>query len=899
MSDELKKSNDNTLQNGNDNSATVDFENVFTQEKEALDLKDNTQLVGLALSGGGIRSASFAIGVMQALNEGPDQKDKNDSDTNSKFDTETITKTTIQNVPDEIEFKTELKVVNDISEQKVEKQQLKLSKDIHYLSSVSGGGYAALAYTWLRGREDKDKKSTDKEDNEKYDFFPFADDQQRDDITGKKILGYLRHHGNFLVPTEFINVLAGIGVIIRGALYSASFYFSLLVILMMILICSTSSFKFYSTDENSRNSSVIAQFIGGAKDLGVKVHDSVLGLESSNNDCKESCTKTTTSTETVSMNGKKTVTNSKSQSICYEECGNNKSNADVIFDTGIYVFGAFIILIAGCLFLLSIPIYFIARMFMSKYSRELKLTVAGGIFIKAAIIGFIIAIIPLGHWIISGYIGNSGFIGLVTGVATAILQFRKNASKKPLLASFPKTGSISAVIGAAVFLMILLIMVFHVAQWLINHEPLTLGFITPFHAFYIPIIVVLLLSFVNINHSALGRFYRDRLMETFMPNDDAIKDNIWKKNPKADTFDLHALKIKKIIKDKNGDEEKIIKVRTPYNLVNTNIVLKGSDNAKFKSRIGDNFILSPLFSGSDATEYMNTENFMTSSKGIKRGMTIATAMATSGAAVNPSTGAGGQGVTTNRLISVIMTFFNIRLGYWVPNPKADTYFYFFGLSIPTTNLNFHKRANFYRPGITSFMGLDHGEKSGFVELSDGAHFENLGLYELIRRRCKLIIVSDASADPGFTFADLTTALKRVRADFGCDIRFKNEGLDISNLIPGSAITHPPVLGDLFKTAKKGYALGTIDYDNGTKGTLLYIKSTITPGLPADLYGYKAAHPEFPDEPTTDQFFNERQFESYRELGYQITSAALINNTVAEKIEPILDSNNLNKTDVGH
>ena len=53
------------------------------------------------------------------------------------------------------------------------------------------------------------------------------------------------------------------------------------------------------------------------------------------------------------------------------------------------------------------------------------------------------------------------------------------------------------------------------------------------------------------------------------------------------------------------------------------------------------------------------------------------------------------------------------------------------------------------------------------------------------------------------------------------------------------------------------------------GTLFYVKTTLISGLPADLYGYKQAHEAFPDEPTADQFFDERQFEAYRELGYQI------------------------------
>jgi|GEM_PF-2419061 len=51
-------------------------------------------------------------------------------------------------------------------------------------------------------------------------------------------------------------------------------------------------------------------------------------------------------------------------------------------------------------------------------------------------------------------------------------------------------------------------------------------------------------------------------------------------------------------------------------------------------------------------------------------------------------------------------------------------------------------------------------------------------------------------------------------------------------------------------------------------------------MPADLICYKKAHISFPDQSTADQFFDEKQFEAYRELGYliaeQMTDACTIN-----------------------
>lgn len=780
---------------------------VIDEERSKLELKGKEQPVGLAFSGGGIRSASFAIGVMQALNEGPGPE------------------------VDQVKSNAENK-----SEKKVTKLQLKLAESFHYLSSVSGGGYVGLGYSWLRRGKGKD-------------FFPFANDEKRDGISGNMIMKYLSHHGKFLTPTRLLNLLALIGVIFRGAFISASFYFSLLTFIMALAIYATFNLSDSLTTTGNQLLSCINIILMKAENIG-----GIILVEWGN------------------------LLEIFSQKITNEDAA-NKIPIIKPFKDGFYLLGVFITVLSALGFLALIILNLFIKFILqskpvsdyinnTKYSLEVFTTIWGGYFLKLLFFGLIVAIIPLGHKMLEDAISILGPIGLIIGIITAILQFRRNASKKPLLAGFPITGNASAVIGAAIFILLILIFSFHLAHHFIkeyNHG------IINYTLLIFVILSMTILGWLNINYSAIGRFYRDRLMETFMPSVDAIKANKWVKSHKADNFALHSLNF-------NKEKTSII---MPYNLANANIVLTDSEKAKYRSRNGDSFLFSSLYVGSDATGYVSTKKFMDADAG-KRGMTVSTAMAISGAAVNPNADSGGKGVIINPLISTIMTFFNIRLGYWAPNPCENKISEF---------MRGHNRANFINPGIYSILGLNLDERDRFVELTDGGHFENLGIYELIRRRCKLIIVSDAGADPEFKFAGLTTALKKVRADFGCNIRFKIEDLDISNLIPGSAETKPPVLGDLFKTAIRGYALGTIDYspdpENPTKelsGTILYLKTTITPGLPADLYGYKAAHPKFPDEPTSDQFFSERQFESYRELGYQITYAALTNETVVKAIK---------------
>src|SRR5690606_29221647 len=100
--------------------------------------------------------------------------------------------------------------------------------------------------------------------------------------------------------------------------------------------------------------------------------------------------------------------------------------------------------------------------------------------------------------------------------------------------------------------------------------------------------------------------------------------------------------------------------------VNTNVVLVDSESDTWRNRGGDSFLLSPLYCGSDATGWVPTGCFA------DKELTAATVMATSGAAANPNTGPGGQGITRNRLVSFLMFFLQVRLGVWVSNPYLQS-----------------------------------------------------------------------------------------------------------------------------------------------------------------------------------------------------------------------------------
>jgi hypothetical protein len=147
------------------------------------------------------------------------------------------------------------------------------------------------------------------------------------------------------------------------------------------------------------------------------------------------------------------------------------------------------------------------------------------------------------------------------------------------------------------------------------------------------------------------------------------------------------------------------------------------------------------------------------------------------------------------------------------------------------------------------------DEEPYVYLSDGGHFENLGLYEMVLRRCHTIVVIDADADGGYTFDNLGSAIRKIRIDLGIAIDFPSF----------------PTLAKLAESGQTSYcAVGKIHYDTEDKdapdGSLIYVKPTLRGDEPADVISYERQHPDFPHESTGDQWFTESQFESYRKLG---------------------------------
>ena len=376
---------------------------------------------------------------------------------------------------------------------------------------------------------------------------------------------------------------------------------------------------------------------------------------------------------------------------------------------------------------------------------------------------------------------------------------------------------------------------------------------------------LVLSSRVDINEFSMHLFYRNRLISAYLgaSNPDRRPVPFTGYDP-AD--DLPLASLSPFAVNGNGGRG----YDGPYPIYNTALNLVVGEELAWQERKAASFPLAPLMSGYSARKlslngdgghlerhgYRPTDQYRPTEGGISLG----TAMAISGAAASPSRGAG-----TTPAMAFLLTVFNVRLGWWIGNPRHSRTWNRLGPSLGLW------------PLLTELFAQT-GERSRYVYLSDGGHFDNTGIYELVRRRCRFIVASDSGADPKPIFDDLGSAIRKCSTDFGVDIE-----LDLSTLQPDPET----------RRSKFHFVVGKIRYDRdpgAAPGLLLYIKSSLTGDEPADCVNYAAEHPEFPHESTADQWFGESQFESYRKLGEHIawTMFEAEQQLAAESLDPPFD-----------
>ena len=425
------------------------------------------------------------------------------------------------------------------------------------------------------------------------------------------------------------------------------------------------------------------------------------------------------------------------------------------------------------------------------------------------------------HWWTTFGIGSvSGLVTTMLGSSslTAATTARKAAS----YLSLEQLGSIAGLVFAIVLLAALSLaddlLIGQPTGW----WPLCLG------------LILFLFSlgaswFINVNRFSLHSMYRNRLVRGFLGAARAGVTGADARNPDPFTGldpkdNLRMAELAKSLSDR----------RCLYPVLNMALNVVATRNLAWQERKAESFTVTPRACGNPNphVKYRETASYGDPNGGI----TLGTAMAISGAAASPN-----EGYNSSPLVGFLMMMFNVRLGWWLGNPARDTY----------------RRDGPYWglfPALKELLGMTTDD-GNWVYLSDGGHFENLGIYEMVRRRCRVIVVSDADCDPDCAFENLGNAVRKIYIDQGVGIDFQALKLDKRQTPPKPGVY---------------CALGTITYPDSAKtGWILYIKPGYHGTEPADIQSYANAHDAFPHETTADQWFTESQLEAYRGLGAHV------------------------------
>ncbi len=350
---------------------------------------------------------------------------------------------------------------------------------------------------------------------------------------------------------------------------------------------------------------------------------------------------------------------------------------------------------------------------------------------------------------------------------------------------------------------------------------------------------------IPVNRFSLNGLYRNRLARAFLGAARRDRDpNPFTGFDSADNVRLHLVR-----PDRPGSAAP----RALYPVINCALNVTSTQNLAWQERKAEPFIFSPLYSGSGmlrerAGAYVTSTCYGGNEADLglgadTSGVTLATAVSISGAAATPNMGYHSSPAT-----AFLMTLFNVRLGAWLPNPAlADKLGNLVTRSGPSHSLRAVLRE---LAGSTDDQGKD-------IYLSDGGHFENLAAYEMLRRRCRYILISDAGADPTCAFGDLGGLVRKAKIDLDIDISFGRMCIAARDADPKPE-------------RQLAWAMGEVAYPDGSKGTILYLKpSYFGDDLPVDIVSYANDSATFPHEPTGDQWFSESQFESYRHLGFHL------------------------------
>jgi Patatin-like phospholipase len=797
---------------GDEARVLADERRLIEKTRAARIGQDGAPWCGLGLSGGGIRSASLSLGVLQALAE---------SDVLRRFD---------------------------------------------FISSVSGGGYIAtsLQWWWGRPREDRSDPGTPIAvfgvGPSDFPYGPARPGAPPDHVAGQRgmdNLAFLRAHSSYLTAGNGLSFWSILGVLARTITISVLTWLPILTAFFVVV-----SIVGWGVD-------IVAHKIELWSPLGPLVKGRWTQRCAGDIQCDLTypaiyalglwlyylLTAIFVLTAILFAFVSRAPQDHRSRLRTVALAGLGAALAAVAIVVIEYSYSTLDVLATVVILLLSLYVLVSALIVISEwittkslnpsyYIRRSMEWLLGVTFIPtvAVLAWSTIPLMPSYGWGNAAHVTLGGVVGLVSGVGSALYgyyTFLRNIV--PGL-----VGQIVSTIAGIVYLYATCVVAYVLAAMLLHYKNLPIDWNV---YLLIGLVTVIFIAFgigffANINYVGFHRFYRDRLMETFMPTDTSVTRMQATWSPVAD--DLSVADLRRYFEPAPSPEH--WKPR-PYPLINTNAILINDLNQKYASRGGDNFLISPLYIGSNATGWQDTIEYID-----RNGpFTLASAMAASGAAANASAGYVGTGITMNPLVSAVMSLLNIRLGLYSGNPihraarRVRT--------IPTFMM-----AGFF-PGL---IGALHRRDSAFLELTDGGHFENLGIYELVRRKLDVIMIVDGEEDPKISLTALVSAARRIEQDFGARIAlFQGRGPERLVMYPGEKGYPLDV-----RYAKAPFVVGEVIYNDGRRASLIYIKATLIKEIDFTTAGYLASNPTFPHQTTADQFFDPDQFDAYRSLGYE-------------------------------
>lgn len=354
---------------------------------------------------------------------------------------------------------------------------------------------------------------------------------------------------------------------------------------------------------------------------------------------------------------------------------------------------------------------------------------------------------------------------------------------------------------------------------------------------------------VNLNMLSPHRYYRARLCECYLAVPESPPLGAWGRLMHRLWYGYEAPSPGEFgtVKQRRLSEIGESKV-PPYHLINATVNLPASQNRELRGRGGDFFVFSRDHCGSPATGYVATKRLEEADPRLDLG----TAVAISGAAGSTNMAWRTEGPFAQ--FRFLLALLNVRLGCWIPNFQK-------AVSKGTSKEGEPQTG----PIPAGFVGAPYllRETTGNIHeglnhfnVSDGGHIENLGVYELLRRKCRFIIAADGGAARDLVAGDLQRLERYVSIDFGIQLKY-----NLSDLEPDErGVCRAPAI------------LVRIIYSDKSTGWMVYLRPSITGNESNHVLDHWRQHPAFPYESIADQIFEEEQFEGYRSLGQTAVGA---------------------------